>query len=48
MPAVSKIGLFYGEKIFPVAKILTAVATAEISSEHPLASGKNLCEVESY
>lgn len=47
MPAVSKIGLFYGEKMFSVAKILTAIATAEISSEHPLASGKDLCQVKS-
>lgn len=40
VPMVSRIGLLYSEN-GSMAKLLTAIATAEINSEHPLASGMN-------
>ncbi|XP_011645120.1 copper-transporting ATPase 1 isoform X1 [Pogonomyrmex barbatus] len=38
MPIVTKIGLFVNEKICSLAKLLLIVGTAEINSEHPIAS----------
>lgn len=40
VPIVTKIGLFVDEKICSLAKLLMIVGTAEINSEHPIASGK--------
>ncbi|XP_074110157.1 copper-transporting ATPase 1 isoform X2 [Cotesia typhae] len=37
-PTVSRIGLFIDEKLFPIAKLLAIIGTAEINSEHPIAS----------
>lgn len=39
-PTVSRIGLFVDEKLFPIAKLLAIIGTAEVNSEHPIASGK--------
>lgn len=38
VPIVTKIGLFVDEKICSLAKLLMIVGTAEINSEHPIAS----------
>ncbi|KAL6433052.1 hypothetical protein ACFW04_006384 [Cataglyphis niger] len=38
MPIVTKIGLFVDEKICSLGKLLMIVGTAEINSEHPIAS----------
>ncbi|XP_012223719.2 copper-transporting ATPase 1 isoform X2 [Linepithema humile] len=38
VPIVTKIGLFVGEKVCSLAKLLLVVGTAEINSEHPIAS----------
>ncbi|KAG7212599.1 hypothetical protein KM043_012893 [Ampulex compressa] len=38
VPTVTKIGLFVDEKICSLAKLLVVVCTAEINSEHPIAS----------
>jgi len=40
MPIATKISLFVDEKICSLAKLLLIVGTAEINSEHPIASGK--------
>lgn len=40
MPVVTRIGMFVNEKICSLAKLLLVVGTAEINSEHPIASGK--------
>lgn len=40
VPVVTKIGLFVGEKFCSLTKLLLVVGTAEINSEHPIASGK--------
>ncbi|KAK0167123.1 hypothetical protein PV327_004562 [Microctonus hyperodae] len=37
-PKVAKIAMFINEKVFSIAKILTIVLTAEVNSEHPIAS----------
>ncbi|KAK0089398.1 hypothetical protein PV325_007556 [Microctonus aethiopoides] len=37
-PKVAKITMFINEKIFSIAKVLTIVLTAEVNSEHPIAS----------
>ncbi|XP_044579079.1 copper-transporting ATPase 1 isoform X3 [Cotesia glomerata] len=37
-PTVSRIGLFVDEKLFPIAKLLAIIGTAEVNSEHPIAS----------
>lgn len=41
MPIVTKISFFVNEKICSLAKLLLVVGTAEINSEHPIASGKH-------
>lgn len=38
VPMVTKIGLFVDEKICSIVKLLIAIGTAEINSEHPIAS----------
>ncbi|XP_029155419.1 copper-transporting ATPase 1 isoform X1 [Nylanderia fulva] len=38
VPIVTKIGLFVNEKVCSLAKLLLVVGTAEINSEHPIAS----------
>ena len=40
VPVVSKMCVFGFENLKTIAKLLVCVATAENSSEHPLASGK--------
>lgn len=40
VPMVTRIGLFVDEKVCSVAKLLSIVGTAEVNSEHPIASGK--------
>jgi len=40
VPVVTKIGLFVEEKICSLGKMLLVVGTAEVNSEHPIASGK--------
>lgn len=40
IPTVTKIGLFVEEKVCSLGKMLLVVGTAEINSEHPIASGK--------
>lgn len=39
-PIVTKIGLFVNEKICSLVKLLLIIGTAEVNSEHPIASGK--------
>ncbi|XP_015601105.1 copper-transporting ATPase 1 isoform X2 [Cephus cinctus] len=38
VPVVTKIGLFVNDKVCSVAKLLSIVGTAEVNSEHPIAS----------
>ncbi|XP_012251963.2 copper-transporting ATPase 1 isoform X2 [Athalia rosae] len=38
LPTVTKIGLFVDEKICSITKLLSIVGTAEVNSEHPIAS----------
>lgn len=40
VPIVTRIGIFVDEKMCSLAKLLTIIGTAEINSEHPIASGK--------
>ena len=40
VPSITKIGLFVDEKICSIVKLLATVGTAEVNSEHPIASGK--------
>lgn len=40
VPTVTKISMFVDEKICSLGKLLLVVGTAEINSEHPIASGK--------
>ncbi|XP_034940676.1 copper-transporting ATPase 1 isoform X2 [Chelonus insularis] len=37
-PVVCRVGLFVNEKVFSIAKLLAIVGTAEVNSEHPIAS----------
>lgn len=41
VPMVTKIALFVDEKIYSITKLLIAIGTAEINSEHPIASGND-------
>lgn len=41
VPTVSRITLFNNQTTFPMARLLSSVATAESNSEHPLASGRS-------
>lgn len=47
VPIVTKIYMFAEEKVCSLGKMLLAVGTAEVNSEHPIASGKyyNFCAV---
>lgn len=36
---VIKINMFYDESVCSLSKLLVSIATAELNSEHPLASG---------
>lgn len=40
VPIVTRIGMFVNEKICSLVKLLLIVGTAEINSEHPIASGE--------
>jgi Cu+-exporting ATPase len=40
VPMVSRINIFVDEKLCSLAKLLTVIGTAEVNSEHPIASGK--------
>jgi Cu+-exporting ATPase len=40
VPMVSRINIFVDEKLCSLAKLLAVIGTAEVNSEHPIASGK--------
>lgn len=42
VPMVTRIGMFVDEKVCSLVKLLLVVGTAEINSEHPIASGESL------